>query len=159
MNINTLKHFWIYDPNTGHFTNRISRGRAKAGKRAGAIRRGYRVIGFQGRQYPEHHLAWLWVHGHLPKRLDHINRNGLDNRIANLRPATANENAWNAAWAKRNPTGYKGVYWNQKGANYRAMIRAYGKSYHVGHFSTALDAAKARQAFGRALHRKFYCED
>ena len=44
--------------------------------------------------------------------VDHINHNGLDNRKANLRLATAAQNAWNSVRGKRGSSKYKGVAWD-----------------------------------------------
>jgi len=46
---------------------------------------GYKVLKVDYRQYREHRLIWLFVYGSLPKTLDHIDGNKLNNRIQNLR--------------------------------------------------------------------------
>jgi len=57
-----------------------------------------------------HRVVWKLVHpGNVPRRLDHINQNGLDCRIRNLRPATNGENLRNHGRNSNNKSGYKGV--------------------------------------------------
>src|SRR5258708_16286059 len=43
---------------------------------------------------------------------DHVNRDGLDNRRCNLRPATGSQNAANKGRQSNNTSGFKGVNWN-----------------------------------------------
>ncbi|RIB10270.1 hypothetical protein C2G38_2250880 [Gigaspora rosea] len=47
------------------------------------------------------------------KMIDHINRNGLDNRDENLRKTTPRENALNCKLSKNNTSGYNGIYFNK----------------------------------------------
>jgi hypothetical protein len=79
-------------------------------------------------------------------RVDHINHDGLDNRRANLRPATNSENMANRQMRRTNTSGYKGV-WRQHlpGRNpvYRAAIKVNGKQFHLGCFETAEEAGRA----------------
>ena len=70
--------------------------------------------------------------------IDHINRNPLDNRKANLRIATPSQNNANQDTSRK----YKGAYKNAKGTTWSAKLC--GK--HLGNFSTELDAAKAYDA-------------
>lgn len=70
--------------------------------------------------------------------VDHVNGDGLDNRRANLRPATSSQNAANARRRKDNSSGFKGVSQRPNG---RWMARIRMKS--LGTFPTAELAARA----------------
>jgi hypothetical protein len=84
---------------------------------------------------------------------DHVSGDGLDNRRANLRPATKAENARNRPAQSNNTSGYKGVGWDATRGKWRAQIKAPGTPRYLGRFGSAEDAARAydaaaRQAFG-----------
>jgi hypothetical protein len=80
------------------------------GKVAGSIHKhGYKTISVHGYQHKAHRLMFLYHYGYMPKFVDHINGNRSDNRIANLREATRNENARNCFLTKANAAGIKGV--------------------------------------------------
>lgn len=85
----SLLYEWIdYDPETGVFTWR--KGRGLKGRTCGSVKAdGYFVIKFRGKTYPAGRLAWFYMNGEWPpETIDHINRDPLDNRYCNLRPAT-----------------------------------------------------------------------
>jgi hypothetical protein len=86
--------------------------------------------------------------------IDHVNGDGLDNRRANLRPATVAQNAWNAG--KRNPrSGYKGVCLAKDKGLWRAAIVCNGQRKHLGYFRDKRDAAKAYDRAARKYHGSF----
>lgn len=72
--------------------------------------------------------------------IDHINHNGLDNRICNLRAVHHHQNIANQ---KRIQHGYKGVRWNKSNANWNAYIKVNYTRIHLGVFDDEWEAAKA----------------
>lgn len=94
------------------------------------------------------------VFGGNAPRIDHINRNSLDNRRCNLRAATASTNAANSPLIVRGTSRFKGVYWNKKDGKWQAQIGCgKAKVQYLGQFSDEAEAAlaynvAARQRFG-----------
>jgi hypothetical protein len=82
--------------------------------------------------------------------VDHINRNGLDNRRANLRTATPAQNAWNVVMNK-------GVRFRR--GRWHAHIAATGKQIYLGSFASKTEAEAAYDAAARDKRGAFYCED
>lgn len=74
--------------------------------------------------------------------VDHINCNGLDNRRANLRVCTVQQNLMNCERVQRKrATPYKGVSLGKDGKYYpRLMVK--GKMLNMGSFATAEEAAR-----------------
>ena len=76
--------------------------------------------------------------------VDHINHNGLDNRNANLRTATAMQNSYNRVHFTKNPSSkYKGVSWRKQTKKWDVQIRYNGKTKFIGSFENETEAAKA----------------
>lgn len=83
-------------------------------------------------------------------KIDHRNGNGLDNRRENLRVSTCGQNLANRSKARKNTSGYKGVY--RSGRKWAAMISDGGhKVRTIGRFESREDAARAydKAAFER----------
>lgn len=74
--------------------------------------------------------------------VDHINGNGLDNRRANLRPATASQNQANQRMRRDNRSGFRGVQHAPRG-RWRALIVAKGQRISLGYYDAREDAARA----------------
>lgn len=154
---NYLKTILSYCPETGVFTWLVTR-RSHAGKvKPGAIAtnvsvHGYARIGIDGKRYPAHRLAWLYMYGKWPaNQIDHINRNRLDNRITNLREATSAENLQNLSLNVKNKSGVKGVSWDKERSKWFAKITHKYKQIPLGRFDNIKDAenayAEAKQRF------------
>lgn len=84
------------------------------------------------------------------QQADHANRNSLDNRRSNLRPATPSQNSANTAW-RGNAAGYRGV--RHVYGRYHAIVKKHGKRRYSPSFATAIEAAQAydqlaAEAFG-----------
>jgi len=86
--------------------------------------------------------------------IDHINRNGLDNRKANLRPATVAQNAQNAR-KRKNRSGYKGVWFARDKGLWRAAIWHNNKRKHLGYFDNEIDAALSYDSAAKKHHGEF----
>lgn len=94
------------------------------------------------------------------KQVDHINGNGLDNRRANLRLATASQQQQNRALGKNNTSGYKGVGWWPRQRRWHASIQYHGEIIHLGYFKSKEAAARAydraaRKYFGEFAYTNF----
>lgn len=152
-----------YCHETGVMTWRCDMGkrRVKAGDIAGCITRRYSwpeyVIGYKGRIYRAHRLAWLHYYGEWPATiLDHINCNPLDNSIRNLRECTQRQNLANTRLRKTNTTGRKGVSFDKSRNLYSARIRMPdGRRKTLGRFASLDDAAQAYEAEFMAQYGEF----
>lgn len=87
--------------------------------------------------------------------VDHINRNKLDNRRANLRTATRRENQQNVA-AIGGTSRYRGVV--RRGGRWIAVVQLDGKQNYLGTFDSERAAALAANDF-RAEHMPFAVSD
>lgn len=141
-----LREILDYDPLTGLFVwkkpNR--RSSVKAGDVAGTFRNGYVDIGVDGKNWGAHRLAFLWMTGHWPKdKVDHKNGIPTDNRWENIREANSQQNSCNTKLPKHNKTGFRGVSRHSMCSKYQARIKVHGKTYFLGLYDTAEDAAQA----------------
>jgi hypothetical protein len=75
--------------------------------------------------------------------VDHLNRDGLDNRRSNLRVCTTAENTRRSYKKSTNKTGYKGVSWDKVNKKFVSQIMLNGKGIKIGRFNTAEEAARA----------------
>lgn len=78
------------------------------------------------------------------KDYDHINRNALDNRRCNLRPATKCENMRNRSLFSNNKSGVTGVYWSKDKEKWIAQVNINKKNKYLGSFINKEDAIKVR---------------
>jgi hypothetical protein len=95
LNKERLDELLDYSPDSGLFTWKVNRrGKAKSGCIAGSKNgQGYILIKIDGKFYFAHRLAWLVTHGTFPiNMIDHIDGNRENNKINNLREATAEQN-------------------------------------------------------------------
>lgn len=151
-----LKELLHYDPQTGIFTWKVARGSKAAGSLAGTDNRGYLVTRLFRVGYANHRLAWLYMYGKFPELdIDHINRVKHDNRIVNLREATASQNQQNTTAHRDSTTGVKGVSWSKRSRRYRAAISVGGKRTIIGYYGSISEAAIAYAKAADSLHGDF----
>jgi hypothetical protein len=116
----------------------------RKGRRAGCYSKEYVEIWVDNASYKGHRLVWLWVHGAWPSReIDHIDCNGRNNRISNLRIATRSENCANTRRYVSNSSGFKGVDFHKRTGKFRARIRKDRSLHHLGFFETPEEAFAA----------------
>ena len=85
--------------------------------------------------------------------IDHISRNGLDNRRCNLRWVTKSQSCMNRV-SKNWTLGHKGVCRCKNGA-FRARIQVLKRSIHLGYFDALHKAISAYNDAALKLHGEF----
>ena len=154
-----LREIFAYDPETGVLTHRrrspgwFSNSRAMnawnarfAGEVAGSVGgKGYLQVTARGRVMQGHRVAWVIATGEEPDQIDHINGDKTDNRLANLRSVTHQENSRNLKRSSNNSSGVTGVSWNSRLKKWQARIKNAGRSKSLGYFHNLADAAAARK--------------
>lgn len=130
-----------YCPETGQIT--------RDGERVGTVGvNGYIVLRYEGRVVCAHRLAWFLTYGVWPVRVDHRNRVRSDNRLSNLRLATATENAQNKALTGPLP----GAHYHSHSGRFKSAICVDGKQVHLGYFELPEAASEAYITAKRTYH-------
>ena len=76
--------------------------------------------------------------------VDHINHNGLDNRKANLRPATHQQNVWNRKLVRKgSKSRYIGLQWDKRSKKWQVNMRIDRQLRGFGSYTSEIEAAKA----------------
>ena len=138
--IQELQQAFDYDPATGLFRNKYSRGKARQGALAGTVcSRGYLHIVYKWQTMLAHRAAWLLMTGDDPlhKHVDHADRIPAHNWFSNLRLSTDSQNTANKickGWT-RTPSG-----------KYQVYIKIGSKHVYLGLFSTPEEATEVYKA-------------
>ncbi len=143
-----------YDPETGvlRWKSKVSVS-VKVGAVAGHIQKlkngkRYWRIRIDYTNYQLHRVIWLIVYGRwCSGQIDHIDGNGLNNKLSNIREVTNKENARNIRRTSRNTSGATGVCWNKKNKRWRAAIVVDGVKKHLGRLKTLLRREKKLGSF------------
>lgn len=145
-----MAHF-SYEPDTGLFKRFMKSGAAKECR--STMPNGYMRIGFQGKDYYQHRIAWLFVHGAWPsEHIDHINGNKSDNRIANLRDVSNRTNRENKRSAAANSrSGLLGARPHRK--KWQAVIQVDRKTICLGTYPSPEMAHQVYVKAKRELHK------
>lgn len=140
-----------YDRATGNFfwLSDRANGKVKAGSLAGSkTLKGYRQIRIHGKWYKCHRLVWLIETGDWPgDQIDHINRDGLDNRIENLREVSNYQNCTNRR--KKSKSGFTGVYYDKKNKKWFTGSYANGVYKNLGRYGTKEEASEVYKNFNK----------
>ena len=143
--------YLTYNPDTGiiKWTDEMKSkefiGREAGGLHKKAGKTSYRRIKLGEKHYLAHRLAWLLHTGDWPKNnIDHIDGNGINNKIDNLRDVPEKINQRNARMQKNNKSGVTGVRWLSSRSRWHAQIKVDGKTITLGYFKTIIDAKICR---------------
>lgn len=108
--------FLEYEPETGRLLWKVYRGGrcGQPGEEAGTVKNcgRYRSFVLNRKRYYTHRVVWELLNGPIPEGMciDHIDGNGLNNRVENLRVTTLSMNQRNRKMVKTNRTGIHGVH-------------------------------------------------
>lgn len=102
----------------------------------------YSTVRLKGITYPTHRIVWIMHSGDIPTgyMVDHIDGDGLNNRIDNLRLALSAQNTSNSRKRPNTSSQYKGVHFNKATDKWFASISVDGKKFHLGSYDAELDA-------------------
>lgn len=115
-----------------------------SGKKAGRINNGYLQIHFSKCMLLNHRIIYFLAFKTVPKVVDHIDGNTLNNNPDNLRSVNFSQNGMNCKTSTNNSSGRKGVYFHKSTGKYTASIRIDKKLKHLGIFANISDAENAR---------------
>lgn len=119
---------------------------------------GYYITGIFSKVWLNHRIIFFLHNGYCPTVIDHRDGDNSNNKIGNLREATASQNGFNAKIPKNNTSGYKGItkkiqgnctYWY---INITKNKKTYTKYFPINQFQEACDYADALR---KKLHGDF----
>lgn len=150
-----------YDEYTGKLYWKTAFHKSRIGMEAGGIdyqneHRGYyRLrVNLDGRQTFAHHIVWFLNYGYWPQDtglvIDHIDGDGLNNRLSNLRLVDYSTNAKNMSLTSLSKSGVPGVTWVADRSKWRVRIKVDGVKKSLGSFTSFEDAVAVRKNAERA---------
>lgn len=140
MEYKNLSYFFNYNSKNGSITSKSTG--ENVGYKTKGKRKGYIQISFNKKTYLAHRIAWaIFYKIEPPKMIDHINGNGFDNRIENLRATNHRLNGLNRK-SHRNGR-LQGCSFLKKDKIWISYIRIDKKRIHLGTFKTEKEAHEA----------------
>jgi hypothetical protein len=154
-----LRELLILNEQTGAFYRRKTSGNAYRGDIAGGRRPDGRWrISIAGRSYLRSRLVYLYVHGWMPKEVDHRDRNKSNDRPDNLRAATRSQNNANRLGLVRDLP--KGVCYQPsicRSKPFVAYLKSDRRTKNLGGFLTPELAHQAYLEAAREVFGDFAC--
>jgi hypothetical protein len=108
------------------------------------------------KSYLVHRIIWMHVHGSFPEeQIDHINNDRKDNRLTNLREATAAQNQHNKPLQVNNTSGSKGLYFDKTAKSWLVRVNREGKTVFCERRKSREEAEKALREYREKEHLEF----
>ena len=147
----------LFEYRDGNLYRKVATGRnVKVGDLVGNMpnKKGYRKVRFCEKTHSVHRIIFLMHHGYIPEQVDHIDGDKLNNKIENLRPATAQQNSFNKKSC--NPSsGYKNVAWNEECKKWQVQLQINGKKKYFGLYKDIELADLVAQEARNKYHGKY----
>ena len=155
--IDRLNEVFRYEPETGLlYWNKKCANKVRVGKQAGTVhtcgsckshtfKKMYLHLSLDKVFLSVHRIVWAMTYGSWPDTIDHIDGNGLNNRLENLRNVTMRENCRNTKRPHNNTSGFTGVIWLKDKLMWRANIKVNQRNLYLGSFVDKQDAVDARK--------------
>jgi hypothetical protein len=119
----------------------------------------YLRILVDGKPRPLHRMIFMLLNGYIPKIIDHIDGNKLNNKIENLREVSQQQNCLNRKHHKNSKSPYKNVMWNESAKKWAVTMQVNGKRKYFGVFEdiefAELVAIEARNKYHGQYARHF----
>ena len=151
ISIEDVKSALNYCPESGLLSWRYRHGGSIGDKRfnaryfgcpVGNEHNGYLRLSLKQKFYTGHRIAWAIHYGRWPQDvIDHIDGDGMNNRIANLRECTQAENMRSRGPNRDNRSGVRGVHWSKSHGMWCARLTVAGKVHRFGRYKTIEEAA------------------
>jgi hypothetical protein len=138
-----LKSLFDYKDD-GTFVRKVATSnRVKVGDAVGwpTVKNRYVGLCVNGTKQFMHRMVFLYHYGYLPKLIDHIDGDGTNNRIENLREASFQQNMLNSRGYANTRSNIKNVYWSKSSKKWMVRCRVNKKIKHLGVFAD-LDLAE-----------------
>lgn len=154
LSLNYVNEIFTYNKELGKLYWNIKKQKVKIGSEVGTIiyrkSNSYLYVRVENKLYAVHRIIWFIENGKWPSdQIDHIDGDGLNNKIENLRDVRQSANMRNRKMSSNNKTGGTGVTIRKsklKGLRYRSeIVDNNGKNIHLGTFDTLEEAILARE--------------
>ena len=121
----------------------------------------YIVVNYLGQNWQANRFCYYLGTGEDPKQwqVDHKDRDKINNKLDNLRLLNHSQQQYNIDIKSNNKSGHTGVFWDKKGAKWRAYIvhpEIKGKKIWLYRGDSYDDAVNARKDAEKKYHPDMY---
>lgn len=155
--VDDLRRDIRYSPIVGVFEWKTGASGRRKGFLAGGVNKetGYISVGYRGRQYKAHVLAWCYMKGEWPdKEIDHIDGDRSNNAWKNLRLADRHQNSFNKKSVCHDDPLDKGISFRKDNGKWQARVYCRGSVWSAC-YETKEEARAAATAKRKELHKEF----